>query len=170
MRKLTHDDLLQQFHLLRSEPQKYLELIEEFIQRNPSDPNGYFRRHNAWDRLGRKDRALDDLNKSLTLEQHPITLKARGILLRGLGRYREALRDFDRVEALDPDLFVDSWCPLFRADCHAQLGNEEAALTDCARLTDDHWTPGLFGAPAGNKQEVIAEIRRRAAAARRGKR
>ncbi len=108
----------------------------------------------------------EDLNKSLTLEQHPITLKARGILLCDLGRYREAVRDFDQVEAPDPDLFVDSWCLLFRADCHARLGNEEAALTDCARLAENHWTPGLFGAPAGNKQEVMAEIRRLAATAR----
>jgi tetratricopeptide (TPR) repeat protein len=166
MRNPTHDDLLQQHELLRSDPQKYLALIEEFIQRSPTEPNGYFRRHNAWDRLGRGDLALADLNRSLELEQHPITLKARGNLLRRRGRYQEAIRDFDQVEVLDPDLFVDSWGPLFRADWHARLGNEQAALADCARLADDHWTPGAFGAPAGTKQQVIAEIRQLAAAAR----
>lgn len=167
MSKISDEDLLQQHKLLRLDPQKYLAMVEEFIRRNPHDPNGYFRRHNAWDRLGRKDLALADLNRSLELEQHPITLKARGNLLRRLGRHREAIRDFDQVEALDPDLFVDSWGPLFRAECHARLGNERAALADCARLADDHWTPGLLDAPAGDKQQVIAEVRRLAAAARR---
>ena len=90
------------------------------------------------------------------------------MVLRQLGEYRKAIDDFDRSDALDAKGFVDSWGPLFRADCHARLGNEEAALADCARLADDHWTPGIHGSPAGNKQEVIAEIRRRAVAARRG--
>ena len=54
------------------------------------------------------------------------------------------------------------------ADCHARLGNLEAALADCAALRDDHWTPGVFGAPAGTKAEVTAEIRRLALALRRG--
>lgn len=56
--------------------------------------------------------------------------------------------------------------PLFRADCHARLGDEAAALADCETMPDDHWTPGLFGTPVGTKQEVAAELRRRAAAAR----
>ncbi len=34
------------------------------------------------------------------------------------------------------------------------------SLADCATLRDDHWTPGVCGAPAGNKDEVTEEIRR----------
>jgi len=168
MRELTFDDLLQQFHLLRSDPQRYLALSEEFIQQHPDDPDGYLSRHWAWGRLGRHDLALADLNKALGLEQNPVSFQERGMVLRQLGEYRKAIDDFDRSDALDAKGFVDSWGPLFRADCHARLGNEEAALADCARLADDHWTPGIHGSPAGNKQEVIAEIRRRAVAARRG--
>lgn len=166
MRKLTHDDLLQQFHLLRSDPQKYLTLTSEFIRQHPDTPDGYFSRHWAWGRIGRQDLALADLNKVLGLEKNPVSFRERGMVLRRLGEYRKALNDFDRSESLDPKGFVESWGPLFRADCHARLGNEEAALADCARLADDHWTPGLHGAPRGNKHEVIAEIRRLAATAR----
>lgn len=170
MRQTTYDDLLQQFDLLRSDPRKYLDLTEDFIRQHPDHSGGYFSRHWAWDRLGRPDLAVEDLNKSISLEQHPVSFRERGHMFRRLGDYHNAIQDYARSEALDPEGFVNSWGPLFRADCHARLGNEEAALTDCARLADDHWTPGLHGAPAGNKQEVIAEVRRRAAAARRGKR
>jgi hypothetical protein len=52
---------------------------------------------------------------------------------------------------------------LYQADCHSRLGNKPAALAACARLADDHWTPGLVGAPAGSKAEVIAEVQRRLA-------
>jgi len=41
------------------------------------------------------------------------------------------------------------------------------ALDCCARLPEDFWTPGLDGAPAGNKAEIAAELRRIAAAAQR---
>jgi hypothetical protein len=47
------------------------------------------------------------------------------------------------------------------------VGDEASALDCCARLPDNHWTPGLDGAPAGNKAEVAAELRRIAAEARR---
>ena len=50
---------------------------------------------------------------------------------------------------------------------HARLGDEEAALADCAKLLDEHWTPGIFDTPRGDKQEVTARIRVLAAAARR---
>jgi len=56
---------------------------------------------------------------------------------------------------------------LYEADSHAHLGDEASALDCCSRLPENHWTPGLDGAPAGNKAEVAAELRRIAAAARR---
>ena len=166
MTKITDDDLMQHFNLLRTDPQKYLSLADEVVRSNPDDPHAYFSRYQAWNRLGRKDLALADLNKTLSLEHHWITYESRGNLLCELGRYRAALDDFNRAEAMDPEEWAGGFGPLYRADCHACLGDETAALADCARLPDDHWTPGLFGAPAGNKDQVIAEIRRRAAAAR----
>ena len=165
--KLSADDLIKNFHLLRSHPVKYLALAQEFVRQNPNDPGAYFSRHWGWAELGRMDRALADLDRALSLEQHPVTYGARAMVLRAIGRHRDAIDDFNRAEALATDRSKVDFDRLFRADCHARLGDEKAALADCALLRDDHWTPGVFGAPKGNKQEVIAEIRRRAAAGRR---
>jgi hypothetical protein len=56
---------------------------------------------------------------------------------------------------------------LYQADCHARLGDEDKALSCCAQLPDDFWTPGLNGAPGGNKTDIADKLRRTAAAARR---
>ena len=154
----SHDDG-PDYKLLKSDPQKFLALVQEQIRQNPGDPIGYFRRHHAWESLGRPDLALKYINHSLSLEPHWMTFLERGRLLRDMARYRDAIADFDRSEVADPESWSTSVAPLYRADCHARLGNETAALADCARLPDDHWTPGLFGMPAGNKQEVTAKIR-----------
>jgi tetratricopeptide (TPR) repeat protein len=182
MPKMTYDDLQEHFHLLRTAPEKYLVLAKELIYAEPDGSDGYWSRYQALTSLKRYEEALADLNKVLSIERASpdpdsfrcrekewLTYLARGNVLRALGRYREALDDFNRTEVLDPDGWDGSFIPLFRAECHARLGNEEAALADCAALSDDHWTPGLLGAPMGNKAEVIAEVRRLAAEAR-GKR
>jgi tetratricopeptide (TPR) repeat protein len=163
--EITHDDVDRHFHLLRSDPEKFLELTNKLVGQHPADANAYFVRHQAWSRLGCLDLALADLDKSLSLEDHPLTHDARGKTLRGLGRYREAIDAYNRSEQMDRVEWRGGFGPLFRADCHARLGNEAAALADCATLPDDHWAPGMFGLPAGNRQEVAAELCRRAAAA-----
>ena len=86
--------------------------------------------------------------------------------LRALKRYREALDDYNRAEATDTEEWRGGFGRLYRAECHARLGNEKAALEDCAALRDDHWTPGHLGI-AGNKQEVAEELRRLARQARK---
>jgi tetratricopeptide (TPR) repeat protein len=167
-KRVTRDDFTAQFDLLRSEPEKYLDLAEEFIRQNPDDSHGYFTRHWAWKRLGRMDLALADLDHSLRLEPHAVTLRARGLVHRAEGRYQEAIDDFDKSRSMDQETWAGNFSALFRADCHAKLGNLEAALADCAALRDDHWTPGVFGAPGGTKAEVTAKIRRLALSVRRG--
>jgi tetratricopeptide (TPR) repeat protein len=164
--KVTREDIDRQFHLLRTNPAKFLELTNKLVARQPADPNAYFSRHWAWENLGSPDLALDDLDKSLALEDHYVTHSAKGRLLHGMARYKEAIASFDRCQEMEPEDWPEAFGPLFRADCYARLGDEAAALADCDTLPDDHWTPGLFGAPAGNKREVAAELRRRAAAAR----
>ncbi len=167
MTKVSDADLIENHGLLRSDPERYLALANAFVQQNPSNPDGYFSRHRAWMTLGRPDLALEDLDKSLNLEPHYVTFRSRGNVLRRMGRYAEAVDDFNRSEALDPIAWREAYGPLFRAECHARLGNEAAALADCAQLPSDHWTPGLHGAPAGTKAEVVAEVRRLAASTKR---
>lgn len=163
------DDIDRQFRLRRTDPERFLELMNQLVEQKPDDANAYFARHQAWSRLGLLDLALADLDKSLTLEDDYTTHEARGRMLHDLGRYAEAVDAYNRSERLDPTEWKGGFGPLFRADAHARVGNEAAALADCETLPEDHWTPGLFGAPEGTKQEVAEELRRRAAAAR-GKR
>jgi len=169
MNNLSPQELVAEHQLLWSDPAKYVAMKSEEIARNPDDHHAYFNRHQGWLRLGNLDRALADINASIALEAKPIDYLCRGQILCRLGRYRTALEDFDRAEAPDPAEWPDFWGPLHQADCHSRLGNEAEAMAACAKLKDDHWTPGLDGAPAGSKQEVIAEVRRRLAAFRAGR-
>jgi tetratricopeptide (TPR) repeat protein len=164
--KITNDDIDRQFTLLRTNPEKFLGLTNQLVEHQPNDPNAYFVRHQAWKRLGALDLALADLDTSLALEDHYVAHRARGSVLHDLGRYREAVDAYNRSERLAPEEWKGGFGPLFRADSHARLGDMVAALADCEILPDDHWTPGLSGAPAGNKREVAEELCRRAAAAR----
>jgi tetratricopeptide (TPR) repeat protein len=163
---MSQDDIDRQFQLRRANPEEFLEMMNALVEQRPDDPNAYFARHQAWSHLTQPNLALADLDKALALEDHYVTHRARGRILHGLGRYREAIDAYDRSEQLDPAEWKGGFGPLFRADCYARLGDEAAALADCNTMPDDHWTPGLFGAPAGTKQEVAAELCRRAAAAR----
>lgn len=167
MNDITPEAFLARYDLLRSDPQHYVEMMTDLIRQDVSDASNYFSRHHGWVRLNRPDLALEDLNQAIKLNGHPVEYFARGEVLMNLGRYREALEDFDKGESVDePGHWRDMWGPLYQADCHARLGDEQAALAACAKLNDDHWAPGLSGTPAGNKAEVIAEIRRRAARGR----
>lgn len=164
---LTPEQHKAEFNLLRTDPERYLAIANERVAQSPNDADTYFSRHFAWRALGQLNLALSDIDRSLELERHLVTLRVRGRLLREMGRYDEAIAAFDESEAMDPKEWVDASGPLFRADCYARLGKVEEALADCAKLREDHWTPGVFGTPAGNKKEVTAEIRRMALTVRR---
>jgi tetratricopeptide (TPR) repeat protein len=164
MDNLSLEELEAQLQLLLADPESYIALKTNEICRNPGDSHAYFSRHQGWLRLGNLDQAPADISASIALDQQPISYLCRGQILCRLGRHRAALEDFDRAEKLDPAGWPDLWGPLHQADCHSRLGNEAEALAACAKLKDDHWTPGFDGAPAGSKQDVIAEVRRRLAA------
>jgi tetratricopeptide (TPR) repeat protein len=166
---MTHDDLMQQFDLLRTDPERYLALCNEYVQQCPSDPGAYFSRNQALNRLGQKELALKDLDKSLALEDNGTVRLARAELLARLDRYRDAIEEFDRAEAMYRQTFADHGAAQYRAYCHAKLGDEESALADCALLPDDHWLPTIRGLPGGTKDELIATMREIAAAARQGR-
>lgn len=166
MAKLVHDDLLRNHKLMRTDPERYLAMANEVIRQNPSDPHAYFSRHHIWARLGRLDLALQDLDSDIGLSPHPVSVECRGDILCRMGRYEEALAEFNRAEAMAPQEWKEGLGPLLRGNCHALLGNESAALADCECLPDNFWMPSINGWPGGNKQQVAAELRRRAAAAR----
>jgi tetratricopeptide (TPR) repeat protein len=155
-----------QLQLLFTEPERYIALKSREISEDARDSHAYFGRYQGWLRLGNLEQALADISASIALEEQPISYLCRGEVLCRLGRYETALEDFNKGEQLDPVGWPDLWGPLHQADCHSRLGHATEALAACTKLKDDHWTPGLDGTPAGNKQEVIAEVRRRLAALR----
>jgi tetratricopeptide (TPR) repeat protein len=86
---------------------------------------------------------------------------------RRLGQHEKAIDDYSRGEAMDPKRWEeDAIGLLMQADIYARQGDEASALACCARLPGDFWTPGLAGAPAGDKARIADEVRRMAAEAR----
>jgi tetratricopeptide (TPR) repeat protein len=153
--------------ILRTDPQRYLRLVNKWIDINPRNAHAFWERHLGWMKVGKPHRALEDLNKAIELDPEPVAFRSRGEVYRHLGEYEKALADFSRGEALDPKQWEnDAFGVYYQADVHARLGNEPAALACCARLPDGFWTPGIHGAPAGGKAEIVDELRRIAAEAR----
>jgi tetratricopeptide (TPR) repeat protein len=166
----TPNELLSMHKLLRSDPQQYLRIVNGWINENPKNSQAYYSRHFAWLKIGEPHRALEDLNKvfELTNEPDSMSLLSRGEVYRHIGEYEKALGDFDRGEAMNPKRWEeDAFGLLYQADTHARLGNEAKALSYCARLPNDFWTPGLGGAPAGDKADIADKLRHMAAIARR---
>ena len=150
----------------RDDPQRSLEIYNEYIDAHPDDAQAYFSRHLTWDQLGDREQALADCSRSADLDPHWITFLMRGRLFRELGDHERAVADFDRSHALDPEQWRTGFGPHFRADSLARLGRLEEALKDCALIREDHRMPAHSGLPGGNKQQFTAEIRRRARIAR----
>ena len=168
--RITHEILDENFHLLSSDPSRYLDMTEQLVAQNPNDALAYFSRYQVLARLGSYDRALADLDRCLSLRFKASTFEARGELLRRMGRYGDAIKDFDASEAMDSEEWRGGFGALYRADCYARLGDVEKALEDCATLREDHWTPGHFDLPAGTKADVIRAVKYTAALARQAAR
>lgn len=165
---MPSEQLIFEMRRLDSDPEACLKLANEYVRQLPSDSFSYFNRQSVYRDLGRLPEALADINAAIAAKPDAVSFHERGCTYRQMGLYQEALEDFERAQALDPKNFGDDWLfPLFRADCHARLGDEAAALAECAGLPEEHWGPNVFDLPGGNKQESMAELRRRAAAARR---
>jgi tetratricopeptide (TPR) repeat protein len=164
----TPEEVFALHELRRADPQRFLKIVDEWLQEEPRNFRPYFDRHFLWEDLGEPRRALDDLDKVIELAPSQGAFCARGRIYRQLGEHANALADFRRGEAIDPKEWQDAAITLlYQADSHAHLGDEASALDCCARLPDDFWTPGLDGAPGGGKTEIAAELRRIAAEAGR---
>lgn len=166
----TPEEVLAMHQILRSDPNHYLQITNDWISQDPNNSHAYFDRHFAWLKLDKPQRAIEDLDKVIELNPDQAAFLARGEVYRQIGEYQKAIEDFDRGEAINSTEWRGHVLGLlYQADCHARLGDEESALAYCARLPDNFWTPGLDGATAGNKTEVATELRRIAAEARRTK-
>ena len=154
------EEVLELHKILRSDPQRYLKIATDWIRENPDNPNAYFDRHQAWMRIGEPMKALDDLTKSIELRPTQSSHGARADVFRHLGEYQRALEEYKKADDLDPAQWEDDAYGLFlQADTHARLGDEPGVMACCSRLPDDFWTPGLHGAPAGDKAAVTERLK-----------
>ncbi|HWK46204.1 MAG TPA: tetratricopeptide repeat protein [Stellaceae bacterium] len=145
--------------LSKEDPDKAMNICREFIIKYPESPYGYSERHHLHLKKGELREALADCNRVIQLGPHEKGgFFARGEVHRKMGDYQKAIDDYDHAFELDHEGWYGSMGLLSRLDCHARLGNREQALADCARLTDDFWTPGVFGLPAGNRADVTAKV------------
>ena len=144
--------------------------LPDYLAVHPDDPLGLFSRFQAWMKLGEFRKALRDINRVLELDPNSGGYSSRAQLFRAMDDQARAVEDLNRAREFDEKEWQTSFDPHFRADSLARLGRLEEALADCAFIRDDHWMPGVLGLPRGNKAEFIAEIKRRAAAARQRRR
>ena len=166
MKTYALKDIKAQHELLRSDPHAYVDSITRTIAADPDDSHAYFDRHLGWLALNRRDLALADLDRAIAMRPHPMGYLARGRILAKLGRHEMALADFASGERLAPTEWPTMWGPLHQAISLAALGQEQAAVAACGRLSADFWLPEMDGEPGGSKAQITAEIRRRARAAR----
>lgn len=155
--------------ILRRNPRQALEICERYVSEHPDDPHGLFSRFQVLDTIGEHERALADIDRVLELDPDWIGYSSRGHFFHNVGDYQRAIEDLTHAREIDQWEWEHSFDPHFRADSLARLGRLDEALADCALIEEDHWMPGVLGLPAGNKQEFIEEIKRRAALARSGK-
>ena len=94
----TPEETLALHNVLRSDPQRYLQIVNNWINKNPNNSLAYFDRHFAWMKIGKPQLALDDLNTVVELDPDVSAFFSRGLVHRHLGQYEKALADFDRGE------------------------------------------------------------------------
>ncbi len=160
---MTDQEWQQYYDLLYSHPEQYAHIAAETISTYPGDSAGYrdyatYSVHTEY-----FDHALSDLTRALLLDGNVATRFERATVLMRLGRYHEALAEFDHCGR--GDCTIAHSC---RATCHAYLGNLDEALAECARISDDHCMPDIFGQFGGTKAQITETARRIASAGRQG--
>ena len=53
----SSEEVLTLHKILRSDPQRYLQIVNEWIKENPTNYHAYFDRHLAWMKIGEPHRA-----------------------------------------------------------------------------------------------------------------
>jgi tetratricopeptide (TPR) repeat protein len=83
----TSEEVLTLHKILRSDPQRYLSIVNNWIDENPENAHALFERHFAWMKIGVPRRAIEDLNKAVELNPDMSAFFARALVHRHLGQY-----------------------------------------------------------------------------------
>jgi protein O-GlcNAc transferase len=136
-----------------------IQLYDMVIDRRPDQAGSYYKRGNAWNRLGRPEPALIDYDRAIQLDpSHSRALCNRGAVLERLGRREEALESYDRALAVDP---MDLLTHYNRGSVLKDLKRFEEALSSYDRAVD---RDANFTEAFINRGNVLAQLRRYEAA------
>jgi len=99
------------------------------------------------------DRALADYDAALDLAPDAYTCNARGALIASLGRLEEALEDYARAEALDPD-YPETY--FNRGYVYKLLGEDERAVVEFERFLsfESHWNDEMVAQAEAYIKEI----------------
>ncbi len=133
-------DLLEQLKVVAKakETEELLEVIsahDTAIAARPGNAGLYCARGEAFARLQKFDKAVEDYSKAVSLEpNNPNFLMGRGHFYASMGDLTSALADYDRVIALDPK---DAMAYSNRGAAYSKTGNVERAIEEYG-LAIDH--------------------------------
>lgn len=140
-----------------------MRVCERYCAEHPQDGEGFVARARLHLMMKRFDLQLMDVEAwiRLTPAPHAGQFAIRAGALMKLGRWHEALADWDRVEAGDVDAWFGPYVDLRRAECHLGLGDLDAVERACAAVPDDYTLPGFMGQLQGSKFDMLDEVARR---------
>lgn len=164
--QMSDEDIRQYIRLLRTHPAQYLRIAEDMIRRKPDDVEGYDHCATYYIEMEQYEEALRHLDKALAVWDISTFRFKRATVLSRMGRYQDALAEFERCGP-EGERSYNTIMYACRATCHANVGNLEAALAECAKIHDDHCMPAVFGQFGGSKAQIIEQARRVAGAARK---
>jgi adenylate cyclase len=112
--------------VVEGQNERVLALAKESVRLHPSDFRAYLSLGWALLTSGEADEALATFDHAATLANDVSEVQAgRGAALSGLGRHREALEVFERLQARDPRYLQRGLAAEYYKKSHAQLRDEE---------------------------------------------
>ncbi len=119
--------------LERREISQAIATYSALIEERPGYAEGFYKRANALNALGRFSEALADYDRAIAIEpRYANAYCNRGTVLERMGRLEEALESYDRTLALNPG---DAITHYNRGSVLSGLGRREEAVASYARAT-----------------------------------
>ncbi len=141
----TSLDICALAHVRLGEVEQALPYAQRMVELAPENPKSHVMLGTVLQRLKRHDEAIAAFNQALTLDpNNPDALNGRGTaLFNGKQQYREALADFDRAIAVQPN---SGMVYLNRSRCYYMLGDKALARENAEKaralgtpVPEDYW-------------------------------
>ena len=113
-------------------PAGSIEELTKVIEQNPSDPNAYTKRGQAYQKMKQYDDAIADFDKAISLDpKNPRVYHDRGLSYYRKGEYDKAIEDFTQAIMLSPN-YANAY--YLRGDAYYQKKKFESAIDDFTKV------------------------------------